>query len=148
MRPRGLEPPRTIQSTRPSTLDARRRYVRLHPDLQNCQVLERIRRAGPCGRCQNVATGAGRLIGWSGRAAAVFNDTLEAFMSAHPRSRYEGRRPTTNSPPHERHTLDRCDQPRSATLRTLMILEGAGRYPHGDCPVEHSHCRARVRVHE
>ena len=66
----------------------------------------------------------------------MFNDTLEAFMSAHPRSRYEGRRPTTNSPPHERHTLDGRDQPRSATLETLRILEGTGQYPHSECPAE------------
>ena len=42
----------------------------------------------------------------------------------------------TNSPPYERHTLDRRDQPRSATLETLGILEGAGHYPHAVCPAE------------
>jgi len=42
----------------------------------------------------------------------------------------------TNSPPYERHTLDRRDQPRSATLGTLRILEGAGHYPHVECPAE------------
>ena len=42
----------------------------------------------------------------------------------------------TNSPPYERHTLDRRDQPRSATLETLRILEGAGHHPHVECPAE------------
>jgi hypothetical protein len=46
------------------------------------------------------------------------------------------RRPETYSPPHERHTLDRGDQPRSATLGTLRILEGAGYYPYVECPAE------------
>ena len=49
---------------------------------------------------------------------------------------YEGRRAGTNSPPQERHTPDRPDQPRSATLGTLRILEGAGHYPHAECPSE------------
>ena len=34
---------------------------------------------------------------------------------------------------HERHTLNRCDQPRSATLETLRILEGAGHDPPAEC---------------
>ena len=42
----------------------------------------------------------------------------------------------TNSPPDERHTLDRRGQTRSATLRTLRILEGARHYPHAECPAE------------
>ena len=38
--------------------------------------------------------------------------------------------------PHERRTLDRRDQPRSGTLGTLRILEGAGHYPHAECPAD------------
>ena len=37
---------------------------------------------------------------------------------------------------HERHTLNRRDQPRSAALGTLRILEGAGHYSHAECPAE------------
>ena len=32
--------------------------------------------------------------------------------------------------------LDRRDQPQSATLGALRILEGAGHYPHVECPAE------------
>jgi hypothetical protein len=38
MRPSGLEPPRTKRSTRPSTLYARRRWVRGRPDRPFCAV--------------------------------------------------------------------------------------------------------------